>query len=245
MTLSAAARVLFAALLPVQVLWGATASAAEPAVASSAAVTVQPPEPSEPAEPAPAGQAALPAAAADKAGRFMANLKLGPAFLAYPTFSSGVTLVQAALIAELGFAVTPDRNGYLLFPLAFQLSPGSSLITIPVGFQYDVRLPVRGLYLTPRGIVGYTAAIASGSFCSSTNPGSCTSSTFVSHLGVVIPEIGVKYIIKGRFNVGFDPFSLPIYFGGNNGCNANGTVCTKSAAAVVFYRLLFYGGVNF
>lgn len=244
MTLSAAARVLFATLLLGDILGQAPAWADEPAVAAGTAVTVEPTEPA-PAASAAQGQPTPPAQAADKAGRFMANLKIGPAVLAYPTFSSGVTLVQAALIAEFGFAVTPNRNGYLLFPLGFQLSPGSSLITIPVGFQYDVPLPVRGLYLTPRGIVGYTAAISSGTFCSGSSGLSCTSTTFVSHLGVVIPEIGVKYIIKGRFHVGFDPFSLPIYFGGSDGCNASGTVCTKSAAAVVFYRLLFYGGINF
>lgn len=247
MTLSAAARVLYAALLLVNVLGATPASAAEPAVAASASAAAQPTgieAPPAPA-PAPAGQPALPATPSDKVGRFMVNLKLGPAFLAYPTFSSGVTLVQAALITEFGFAVTPNRNGYLLFPLGFQLSPGASLITVPVGFQYDIPLPVRGLYLTPRGIVGYTAVISNSTACTGPNGTSCTTSTFVSHLGVIIPEIGVKYIFKGRFNIGFDPFSLPVYFGGSGGCNANGTVCTKSAAALVFYRLLFYAGINF
>jgi hypothetical protein len=42
----------------------------------------------------------------------------------------------------------------------------------------------------------------------------------------------VKYVIRRRFNVGFEPFSLPVGIG----CD----FCTQ-----VSYRLLFYGGINF
>lgn len=234
------------------VLWVSAAAADEPGVSASATVSVQapptaaqpPPAAAQPpsAEPAPAGQ---PLTSADKVGRFMFNLKIGPAILAYPTITSGVTLVQAALTTELGFAVTPDRKGYLLLPLGFQLSPSRYLISIPIGFQYDIALPVRGLYLTPRGSIGYSAAISESTICTGQN---CTSSTYVSHQGVITPEIGIKYIIRGRFNLGFDPFSLPIYFSGPRTCNSTGTgtLCVNySGGAVVFYRLLFYGGVNF
>jgi hypothetical protein len=177
----------------------------------------------------------------EKAGRFMGNLKIGPAFLAYPTYGSGVTLAQAALVLEFGYAVTPDRNGYLLFPLNFQMSSFASFISIPIGFQYDIRLPIRGLYLTPRGIIGYTAAISNDSFC---NGFGCTATTSVSHLGVFMAEIGVKYVYRGRFNFGFDPFSLPIYFGApGTSCSVQG--CVTSNAVAVFYRLLFYAGANF
>ena len=178
-----------------------------------------------------------------KVGRFMFNFKIGPAVLGYPSLN-GSTLVQAALVTEIGIAVTANRNGYLFLPLSFQLSPGAYLITIPIGFQYDIALPVRGLYLTPRGSVGYTAAIAPNTSCSGIG---CSSETVVSHLGTITPEIGIKYIFKGRYNLGFDPFSLPISIGNDGDCSVNGTrsVCTNNVHAVLFYRLLFYGGINF
>lgn len=179
----------------------------------------------------------------EKAGRMMANLKLGPSFLAYPTYGSGVTFAMAALTLEFGYAVTPDRNGYLTGKLDFQMSSLVSYISIPaIGFQYDVRLPVRGLYLTPRGSIGY--ALAVGTSTATCGIAACITQTSYEHLGVFTAEIGVKYIYRGRFNFGFDPFSLPIYFNGPS-TECIGSSCVSRAGVGVFYRFQFYAGANF
>jgi hypothetical protein len=171
-----------------------------------------------------------------KAGRLMFNLKVGPAFAAYDDFyatSTNTPLpvtcssfpyecpdsglgITGTLMLDFGLAVTPDRNGYLLFPLQFQIAKAGSFVMIPIGFQYDIPLPVRGLYLTPRLSVGYAAYVVRGHR--------------VADLGAFVPEFGAKYVIARRWNVGLDAFSLPIYFGD---------------FTAVSYRLLLYGGVNF
>lgn len=156
-----------------------------------------------------------PAHAADsddaKAGRFMANLKIGPALGAYNAGHQG------AIVLEGGMAVLPDRSLYVLLPLQFQFAQGGGSIIIPVGLQYDIRLPVKGLYVYPRLSIGYAAVIASG--------------VDTAHLGMVNPEFGIKYVYKGRWNFGGEPFSLPIFFSGG-GASLN-------------YRILLSAGANF
>ncbi len=168
----------------------------------------------------------------------MFNLKLGPAFPVYDDFYTPSTTTTAplppscatfpydcpdtglgvtgTLMLDFGFAVTPDRNGYLLFPLQFQFSKAGSFVLIPIGFQYDIPLPVKGLYLTPRFSGGYAAYVVRGHR--------------VADLGAIVPEFGAKYVFARRWNVGVDAFSLPIYFGD---------------FTAVSYRLLVYGGANF
>ena len=51
------------------------------------------------------------------------------------------------------------------------------------------------------------------------------------HSGVLIPELGVKYVLHGRWNFGGELFSLPFFF------NANGVL--------LHYRVLLSAGVNF
>src|SRR5438105_15656164 len=85
-----------------------------------------------------------------KPGPFMFNLKLGGAFGVAAgnytdTFVGGYN--QFALQLEAGFAVTPDRNGYIVVPLQFQFSPTVISVYLPVGFQYDIKMPLKGLYI--------------------------------------------------------------------------------------------------
>lgn len=145
-----------------------------------------------------------------KTGPIMLNLKIGPSIgaLNVPT--------QFALVLDAGYAVDRARNAYVLFPLQFAFSAGLSIIHIPVGFQYDFALPVKGLYIYPRFSIGYAAFVGAGGQ--------------TANFGVIIPEVGVKYVLKRRWNFAFEPFSLPIYFNGNG--------------AAVAYRLLFSAGVN-
>lgn len=171
-----------------------------------------------------------------KAGPLMFNLKLGAAIgIPGDNNNLGTTLDQFLLQLEFGGAVDSQRQLYLLFPLTFHVGGGCaavgvfgtcvavagrySTILVPLGVQYDIPIrAVPGLYLYPRGQLGYAAFISRDGF--GTN-----------HFGFIAPEFGIKYVLKQRWNFGGEPFSLPIYFNGNG--------------ALLNYRLTFYAGVNF
>jgi hypothetical protein len=158
-----------------------------------------------------------------KSGPIMLNLKMGGAFGAY--YYGPYLGHYFVLQTEVGFAVTRDRNGYLILPLTFELAPGAATIMIPFGFQYDIPLPVPGLYLTPRISAGFAATVLDRYYAYYGYYGATSLS------GVFIPEFGIKYILKGRLNFGAEPFSLPILFNGNG--------------VSLQYRVLIYGGINF
>ncbi|MCS6913439.1 MAG: hypothetical protein RMK29_17105 [Myxococcales bacterium] len=161
----------------------------------------------------------------------MFNLRMGGAFGVYYGSGSGYYYVRGpdffVLQPEAGFAVTKDRNGYLLAPVQFELTPGLAVVMLPFGFQYDIPLPVPGLYLTPRISGGYAAWVSTG-YVYGPYYGGYYGAT--SHTGFMMPEFGAKYVIKGRINAGGELFSLPIFFG--------------PGGAAVQYRVLFYGGIN-
>ncbi len=153
-----------------------------------------------------------------KAGPFMANLKLGPAI--------GVkdANTQFALELDGGLAVTPDNAGYIVFALQFHFGAGSTGVIVPAGFQYDFALPVPGLFIYPRLLIGYAAFFTNVTILA-------VEYSNTSNFFALIPEFGVKYVLQKRWNFGFEPFSLPIFI------NGNGTA--------IFYRLMFYAGANF
>jgi hypothetical protein len=155
------------------------------------------------------------AAAQEKVGRFMVNLKIGPALGAYNSVHLG------AIVLELGWSVLPNKDLYLLLPLQFHFTQGGGAVIVPVGLQYDIRLPVPGLYLYPRLSLGYVASFA----------GDGMGGTATSHFGIVTPEFGIKYVFQGRWNLGGEIFSLPIAFNG--------------AGAALQYRILVSAGLNF
>lgn len=151
----------------------------------------------------------------DKVGRFMANFKIGPALGAHNAGHQG------AIVLDLGWSVLPNKNAYLLLPLQFHFAQGGGAVILPVGFQYDIGIAkVPGLYLYPRLSIGYAAFIASAE-----------GQTVTSHFGVLTPEFGAKYVFKGRWNLGGEIFSLPIFF--------------TNGGAAVQYRILLSAGVNF
>jgi hypothetical protein len=157
------------------------------------------------------------AQAQDKAGPWMANLKIGPSIGAYqaPT--------QFGLELEIGYALpfVPGRNAYITFPFQFGFSGGVTMIAVPFAFQYDIPIrQVRGLYIYPRFSLGYAALVTSAFGVTAT-----------ANAAFITPEFGIKYILNGRWNFGFEPFSLPILAG--------------DGGASIFYRLLFYAGANF
>jgi tetratricopeptide (TPR) repeat protein len=174
-------------------------------------------------EPAPAPLVAVPTPVvlpSTKSGRFMANFGLGFGFgLNYPQ-------LEAVLQLEAGYSVFKNGNGYLIVPLQFHLSDSLKLIMIPVGFQYDFALPVRNIYVGLRGSLGYAVGFSDG-----TAGPFVINGAQVTHWGVFIPEANIKYVIKGRVNLGFQPFSFPVLF--------------NSSGAVAYYRLMIFGGANF
>lgn len=137
---------------------------------------------------------------------------------------------QFAVSLGIGVAVTRDRNAYVLFQPQAQFGGGVSVISLPVAFQYDIRLLSRhrgSLYLYPRAGLGYSALIGPRLIV---EDGAVRAVDGANHYGVAIPEVGLKYVLDGRYNFYFEPFSLPIYFRANE--------------VALQYRLLFGFGVN-
>jgi hypothetical protein len=184
-----------------------------------------------------------------KKGPFMFNLKFGGAFglRNVVTGAGAPPSVRGddffALVLDFGFALTSDRNAYLVVPLQFQVhdtgqacpiigQPCSfatyqpwQTVMIPIGFQYDIPIKaVPGLYITPRLVAGYAAYIP--------DVGNTINAGFVA------PEIGVKLVIKRQLNVGFEPLSLPIFFAPNY-------PSTGHTFVTVDWRILWYAGMNF
>lgn len=155
----------------------------------------------------------------EKVGRFMANVKVGPSLCLYTCTHQGV------LALELGYSVLPNKNGYLVLPLQFQFGPAGAAVMVPLGFQYDIALPfLPGLYVYPRFSIGYAYLIDTSA------PGSPT-----AHAGFILPEFGLKYVWRGRWNFGGELVSIPIIFGQNS----------AGSFADIFYRVLLSAGVNF
>ncbi len=155
----------------------------------------------------------------EKLGRFMANFKIGPALCLYNCSHQG------ALLVEIGYSVLPSKNAYLLLPLQAQFAPASAAIIVPLGFQYDLAFPgVSGLYVYPRLSLGYAYLVDR---ISSGSPS--------LHAGIAIFEFGLKYVLRGRWNIGGELVSLPIVFGQNS----------AGAFANIYYRLMLSLGVNF
>jgi hypothetical protein len=175
-----------------------------------------------------------------KAGRFMFNLKLGPAatLKAFSFSNMGVTFeadrrAQGAIVFDFGISLDQAHNAYILLGLQFQANADSdygSWIMLPVGFEYDIAIhAVPGLYICPRASLGYAAFVYNSSGVNDN-----------VNAGFFMPEVEGKFIFNRRWNVGFQPFSLPIFFGSQ--C-FNGRFC--QTVTWVSWRVLFSGGVNF
>jgi hypothetical protein len=154
----------------------------------------------------------------EKVGRFMLNFKIGPALCLYACSHQGVMLL------EIGYSVLPNKNAYLLLPLQAQFAPSGSVVMVPIGFQYDLPVSrVPGLYFYPRLSIGYALIIDN-----------VNSSAPQTHGGVILPEFGVKYVHRGRFNIGGEFFSLPLVLGPTAVGNLN-----------LYYRITLSAGLNF
>lgn len=148
-------------------------------------------------------------AAGRKDGPFMANLKVGPAIKLddFPT--------QFSMEVEVAYAVDRGNNAYIAFAPQFQFSDPATIINLPLAFQYDIELPVKGLYLYPRLAAGVGILLP--------RVGN-TQAAFTLQ-----PEFGIKYQVVDNFHIGFEPFSLPMYM---------------ADFFDLQYRLYFYGGID-
>lgn len=137
------------------------------------------------------------------------NMRLGPAIGA----SNSIT--QFGL--EFDFGIEVIKNGSVIIPLGFGFGNNNVSFAIPVGFQYDIQIPgVKNFYLYPRISIGYVASFPSGNDS--------------QHFFLIDPGFGLKYVFNNRFQVGFEPFRLPIAIG---------------EYTAIQYRLFFYGGLRF
>ena len=142
----------------------------------------------------------------DKEGRVMLNARGGVAIGIANAERDLKTMGMVGI--DFGVAVSSNYNAYIVFTPQVDLRPNIYNVMVPLGFQYDIRL-ARGLYLYPRVSIGYSAFISTASL----DIGSLHfSANQVTHGGVGIPELGLKYIINGRFNIGVEPASFPIFF---------------------------------
>lgn len=160
----------------------------------------------------------------EKVGLFMMNFRGGPAF-GVANYDNSLRFL-GALSLDLGFAVSRDYNAYIVLTPQVQLRDSFFNFSLPIGFQYDIRL-ARGLYLYPRASIGYSAQVFTSSFVY--GPFRYYSQS-VEHGGILIPELGLKYVVNGRLNLGFEPFSLPVFFNGEN--------------YSIWYRFMFFIGFN-
>lgn len=151
------------------------------------------------------------AQAVEKKGPIMLNMKIGPAIKLddIPT--------QFALEVEGAYAFDRAKNAYIGFNPQFQFSDPIITINLPLTFQYDIELPVEGLYLYPKINAGVAIHTGSGD----------AAAAFALQ-----PEFGIKYQIVDIAHVGFEPFSLPFYLG------------QKGNGFDIQYRLFFYGGLD-
>src|SRR5207248_1624772 len=128
-------------------------------------------------------------------------------------------------VLDFGWSVVPNKNLYLVVAPQFQFLAGGGGFILPVGIQYDIALPVKGLYIYPRLLVGY------GYFSVPFVDAFGLPQTLTASYGFLLPEVGIKYIFRGRWNFGGEVFSLPIAFNGDG--------------AKLSYRVLASAGVNF
>jgi hypothetical protein len=138
---------------------------------------------------------AEPSSSSDKPGPVMLQVRLGPTI--------GMLYIdnQYAVAMDAGVAVDRALRSYLVASLQAQFERGLTVLQIPLGFQHDFPIrTVKGLYVYPRIALGYAAFLAP--------------EAKAIHSGMVVADVGVKYALARRWSVGFEPFSVAVFFDG-------------------------------
>jgi Matrixin len=131
---------------------------------------------------------------------------------------------QGLVGLTLGRAVTPNRRGFVVFTPEVMARSLSTTVLLPVGFQYDFALPVRGLAVYPRATIGYAVNIATFDV----GPFNVDATT---HLGVFTLAAGLTYTLRDRWIFGVEPLGFTVFF------NADAASVVYRIAAVVGVRL--------
>jgi hypothetical protein len=164
----------------------------------------------------------------------MVNLKLGTGQAIYSANSGGLDVVL-----DFGRSIQRGGNLYIVWSLDFafvdqtvvtddsRLQSFFTSVAIPIGLQYDLPLFIPGLFLTPRLQVGYLFNSQRTTGLTSLGP---VDTALGVNSAVLLPEIGLKWILRKRLNFGADLLSVPISLSQNS--------------IGVSYRVLFYVGVN-
>jgi hypothetical protein len=130
------------------------------------------------------------ARAADKAGRFSITAKIGPAINLDDSF------LQVAVIPEFMIAVDGDYNAYFGIDPQFQYTADVTTFNLPATFQYDIELPVDGLYVYPKLSGGLSYVLQTG-----------------RPAGFIEPAFGLKYQAHEYVHVILEPIGVPLYIG--------------------------------
>ena len=128
--------------------------------------------------------------AADTAGRVSGTLKIGPAV------NIDDTEHQFSLSPEFAVALDKDYNAYLGVAGQFQFGDFFTTIAIPLFFQYDIELPVDGLFIFPK-----------------VNAGVWFVTRYDEAAFMLEPVLGIKYQAHKNFHVGAEPLGFPMYMG--------------------------------
>jgi hypothetical protein len=177
------------------------------AVVAALALTVPSPARADEVPPGPSGPI-IAGPYTPKVGRFEFNFKLGPSIALQ-------ALSGAFGTAEFNLGIAVDRDRRLLItisPTVNFIAAPLVLFTFPVGVQYDFQISriSPNFYIYPALSAGYALLVVGGGG----NGGAGTLSG-TGNLGVVQPTFGVKYVYRGRINIGFEPVSIPIIFSSN------------------------------
>lgn len=134
-----------------------------------------------------------------KLPRMMLNLRVAGAARYSAPLSLSAAPPQFGM--ELALAVSRSGHGYLFLPLGSQVGSESWAFSAGLGYQQDVPLPVRNLFLTARIALAYQRVVAVPD--SSGQPAAFEPRNTL----LLTPELGIKYAVGGRFNIGVELLS--------------------------------------
>ncbi|MBK6518871.1 MAG: hypothetical protein IPM79_13340 [Polyangiaceae bacterium] len=143
----------------------------------------------------------------EKAGRWMFNIRVGAAanlgcgrYYGDAYCGNGYRRAQFVLSPEIAVGLDREYNAYLGIIPMFQVGDGFTIINVPLTFQYDIELPVKGLYIYPKVNAGYSRHIESD-----------------GNYFMLEPAVGIKYQFHKNVHFGGEPLGFPFYIGEQRG----------------------------
>lgn len=141
----------------------------------------------------------------EKAGRWMFNIRIGAAANLgcgryYRGYCDGYRAAQFVLSPEVAVALDRGYHAYLGIIPQFQVGDRFTIINVPLTFQYDIELPVKGLYIYPKVNAGYSRHIESD-----------------GNYFMIEPAVGIKYQFHKNVHFGGEPLGFPMYIGEQRG----------------------------